>query len=232
MHTKSALYAGLQLMDEDEGEEHALDLKSQLKANLRKSNMNFPSKLEVPEKQKLELAAFSSREPFVDSCPEVIPSTSTSIIVSTKRQRRSKSSTDSTILNEPMNLKIITRGELQPDKLETEGRAIVLYDSKFSELQKKRRVTKFSMNGDIQNSTVNLDVANSDGVSMDKESQLATHTNKSHSLVDSHDDETESLRKLTLTDLRVMAKEHNVRKYYKLRKGDLVEQLAQRLSSC
>ncbi|ESW34154.1 hypothetical protein PHAVU_001G129400 [Phaseolus vulgaris] len=228
MHTKSALYAGLQLMDEGEGEEHEQDLKSQLTTNLRKSNMLLPSKLKASEKQKLELGALSSREPF-DSCTEVIPSTS--IIVSTKRQRRSKSCTDVTILNEPMNRKITTRGTVQPDKHETEGRAIVLYDSKFSELQKKRRVTKLPITVDIQNSSVNLDVPNSEGVSLDNKNQLAPHTNKSHSLVDSHD-ETSSLNSLTLTDLRAMAKEHNVRKYYKLRKVDLVEQLAQRLSSC
>ncbi|KAK7378118.1 hypothetical protein VNO80_03555 [Phaseolus coccineus] len=228
MHTKSALYAALQPMDEGEGEEHEQDLKSQLTTNLRKSNMNLPSKLKASEKQKLELGALSSREPF-NSCTEVIPSTS--IIVSTKRQRRSKSCTDVTILNEPMNRKITTRGTVQPDKHETEGRAIVLYDSKFSDLQKKRRVTKLPITVDIHNSSVNLDVPNSDGVSLDNKSQLAPHTNKSHSLADSHD-ETSSLNSLTLTDLRAMAKEHNVRKYYKLRKVDLVEQLAQRLSSC
>jgi len=229
MHTQSPLYAGLQLMDvdEDEGEEHKQDLKSQL-TKLRKSNMNLPSKLKASEKQKLELEAFSSRETF-DSCKEVIPSKS--IIVSTKRQRRSKSCTDVTILNESMNRKIITRRAVQPDNHESEGRAIVLYDSKFSELQKKRRVRKLPITMDIQNSSVNLDLPNSDGVSMDSKSQLARHTNKSRSLVDPHD-ETSSLNSLTLTDLRAMAKEHNVKKYYKLRKVDLVEQLAQRLSSC
>ncbi|XP_052728131.1 uncharacterized protein LOC108332045 isoform X2 [Vigna angularis] len=230
MHTKSSLYTGLQLMDvdEDKGKEHEQDLKSQLRTNLRKSKMSFPSKLKASEKKELELKAFSSREPF-DSCTEVIPSAS--IVVSAKSQRRSKSCTDVTILNESMKRKIITKGAVKPDKHETEGRAIVLYDSKFSELQKKRRVTKLPITVDIQNSSVNLDVPNSDGVSMDKKSKLAPRTHKSHSLVDSHD-ETLSLNSLSLTDLRAMAKEHNVRKYYKLRKVDLVEQLAQRLSSC
>ncbi|XP_027914722.1 uncharacterized protein LOC114173899 isoform X2 [Vigna unguiculata] len=230
MHTKSSLYAGLQLMDvdEDKGEEHEQDLKSQLTTNLRKSNMSFPSKLKASEKQELELEAFSSGEPF-DSCTEVIPTAS--IAVSSKRQRRSKSCTDVTILNESMKRKIITKGAVQPDKHESEGRAIVLYDSKFSELQKKKRVKKLPITVDIQNSSVNLDVPNSDEVSMDKKSKLAPRTHKSHSLVDSHD-ETSSLNSLSLTDLRAMGKEHNVRKYYKLRKVDLVEQLSQRLSSC
>ncbi|KAK7396222.1 hypothetical protein VNO78_17073 [Psophocarpus tetragonolobus] len=234
MQNESALYTGLQLIDKDEEKQEAQDLKSQITANLRKSNMSFPSKLKAREKQKLELEAFSSGERY-DSCTEVI--STTSIIVSTKRQRKSKPCTDVASSNEPMNRKIITRRAVQPDKHDPEGRAIVLYDSKFSELQKKRKVSKLPISVDMQNSTVDMDVANSDRVSMDKGSQLVLHSSKSHSLVESFNGTSPllpgtALDNLTLTDLRALAKEHNVRKYYKLRKGALVEQLSLRLRSC
>lgn len=221
MQTKSALYTGLQLIDE---EKQAQDLKSQIAANLSKSNMSFHSKLKAQEKQKLELEAFSSRESH-DSYTEVIPSTS--IIVSTKRQRKRKPCNDVAILNKSMNRKIITRRAVQPDKDEIEGRAIVLYDSKFSELQKKRKVSKLPITVDIQNSTHNLDKGN----------QVDLHSSKSHSLVDSHNETSSllpntNLKSMTLTDLRALAKEYNVTKYYKLRKEALVGQLFQRLSRC
>ncbi|TKY62646.1 DNA-dependent transcription, termination [Spatholobus suberectus] len=125
-----------------------------------------------------------------------------------------------------MNRKIITRRAVQLDKHETEGHAMVLYDSKFSELQKKRKLSKLPITVDTQNSTVNLE----------NRSQVDFHTSKPHSLVDSLNETSSSLpvslSSLTLTNLRAMAKEHNVSKYYKLRKGALVEQLIQRLSSC
>ncbi|RDX60823.1 hypothetical protein CR513_61003, partial [Mucuna pruriens] len=219
MQTKSALYTGLQLIDEEKQE--AQDLKSKIAANLSKSNMSFSSKLKAREKQKLELEALSSRVPHNNSCTEVIPSTS--IIVSTKRQRRSKSCTDVAILNESTNRKKITRRAVQPDKHETEGRAIVLYDSNFSKLQKKRKVTKLP---------ITVDLPNSDMVSMDNESQVALHTSESHSHNETSSLLPISLSNLTLTNLRAMAKQHNVSKYYKLRKEALVEQLVQRLSSC
>ncbi|KAL2320721.1 hypothetical protein Fmac_029690 [Flemingia macrophylla] len=216
MQTKSALYTGLQLIDE---EKQAQDLKSQIAANLSKSNTSFHSKLIAQEKKKLELEAFSSGEPH-DSYTEVIPSTPT--IVSTKRQRKRKPCTDVAILKES-----ITRRAVEPDKHETEGRAIVLYDSKFSELQKKKRVSKLPITVDIQNSTLNLDNG----------SQVDLHTIKSHSLVDSHNETSPLLHNthlndMRLTDLRALAKEHNVTKYYNLRKEALVGQLSERLGRC
>ena len=74
IQTKSTLNTDLQMIDEDEEEQEAQDLKSQITSEFRKLNMSFPSKLKAREKQKLELEAFSSREPY-DSCTEVIPST-------------------------------------------------------------------------------------------------------------------------------------------------------------
>ncbi|KAH1069821.1 hypothetical protein GLYMA_03G133900v4 [Glycine max] len=225
IQTKSTLNTDLQMIDEDEEEQEAQDLKSQITSEFRKLNMSFPSKLKAREKQKLELEAFSSREPY-DSCTEVIPSTP--IIVSTKRQRRSKPCTDVAILNEPMNRKIITRRAVQPDKHETEGRALVPYDSNFSELQKRRKALKLPITVDME--------TNSDRVSMDSRSQLVLHSSNLHSLVDSHDGASSllpgDLNSLSLIDLRAMAKDHKVKQYYKLRKGALVEQLAKQLSSC
>ncbi|KAG4927839.1 hypothetical protein JHK85_054325 [Glycine max] len=225
IQTKSALYTDLQLIDEDEEEQEAQDLKSQITTKFRKLNMSFPSKLKAREKQELELEAFSSREPY-DSCTEVIQSTP--IIVSTKRQRRSKPCNDVSILTEPMNRKKISRRAVQPDKHETEGGAIVPYDSNFSELQKRRKVSKLPITVDME--------TNSDRVSMDSGSQLVLHTSKLHSLVDSHDGTSSllpgDLNSLSLTDLRAMAKDHKVKQYYKLRKGALVEQLAKQFRSC
>ncbi|CAK8543194.1 unnamed protein product [Lathyrus sativus] len=42
----------------------------------------------------------------------------------------------------------------------------------------------------------------------------------------------ENLMKMKLTELRPMAKQHNILKIYKLKKAALVEQLVERLSSC
>ncbi|XP_027350816.1 uncharacterized protein LOC113861911 [Abrus precatorius] len=229
MQTKSAVY-GLQLTDEEKPQ--AQGLESEITANLSKSNMSFPTKLKAQGKQKPELNTLAAGEPR-ESCTEVLPSSS--IVVSTKRQRKSKPSTDDAILNESMNRKI-TKRAVQPGQHETEGRSIVLYDSKFSELQKKRRVSKLPITVEIQNSTVNMDVPNSDRSSMDNASQVDLHISKSYSLVDSHNGTSSllpiTLKSLTLSDLRAMAKQHNVRKYYKLAKGALVEQLVERLSSC
>ncbi|KAJ1430021.1 hypothetical protein SESBI_08091 [Sesbania bispinosa] len=227
MQNKCVLYSGLQLTDEEKPQ--AQDPKSKIAANFSKSN--FPSKLKAQGKLTPELEACSARE-SLDSPMEDIQSTS--IIVSTKRQRKSKTCTDGSILNESMNTKI-TKGAVQPGQHETEGHAIVLYDSKFSDLQKKRRISKLPVTVEVQNSTVNLDIPNSDGVLMDNGNQVDLHISKSYS-VDSHKETSavlpSNLKDLKLSALREMAKKHNVSKYYKLPKGALLEQLVERLSSC
>ncbi|KAK7336522.1 hypothetical protein VNO77_17065 [Canavalia gladiata] len=228
MQTESSLYTGLQLTDVEKPQ--AQDLESETAASLCNSNV-FPSKLKAQGKQRPEFEALPARKPH-DSCTEVIPSTS--IIVSTKRQRKSKPCNDGAVLNDSMNRRT-TKRAAQPGQHETEGRAIVLYDSKFSEFQKKKRVSKLPITVEIQNSTVNVDVPNSDGVSTDNRSQVDLHIGKSYSLVDSNNGTSSllpiTLKSLTLSNLRAMAKQHNVRKYYKLPKGALVEQLVERLSS-
>ncbi|XP_057438035.1 uncharacterized protein LOC130730138 isoform X2 [Lotus japonicus] len=205
MQTEGALYTGLELTDEEKPQ----DPKSEIAANLHKSNMSSRSKLKAQGKQKPQLKTCAAREPYVSPL-EVI--SSTSLAVSTKRQRKSKTCTDSAIMNESKSAKTMKRA-LQPGQKENEGRAIVLYDSKFSELQKKRKLH------------VALDMPNSDGVSIDNGNQLDLHMGKLHSLVD-------SLTKMNMPSLRLIAKEHNVNKYYKLPKLALVHQLAERLSSC
>lgn len=230
IQTKSALYTGLQPTDEEKLQEQ--DMKSEIAANLSKSNMSFPSKLKAQGKQKPELEACSAREPL-DSPAEFISNASG--IVSTKRVRKSKTCTAGAILNEPMKRKVTKRAVQQPSQHETEGRAIVLYDSKFSELQKRRRVSKLPITSEIQNSTVNLDTTDSDRVPVDHGGQIDIYNSKSYSLVDSHYESSDllpALKNLKMTNLRAMAKQHNISKYYKLTKGALVEQLVERLSSC
>ncbi|KAK7285641.1 hypothetical protein RJT34_20418 [Clitoria ternatea] len=229
--SKSATHTGIQPTDEEKPQ--AQDLESEIAATLSQSNMNFPSKLKRAQgNQKPGSEAFPTREPH-NSSTEVIPSTS--ITVPTKRQRKYKSRNDNAVINESMNMKI-TKKAVQRGLSETEDGAIVLYDSKFSESQKKRRVSKLPITGEIQNSTVNLDAVNSDRVSMDNGSQVDVPINNSCSLVDPHNDASSlppvTLKSLSLTTLRAMAKQHNVKKYYKLAKGALVERLSEQLSSC
>ena len=229
MQAKSALYTGSQLTDEEKP--LAQGLKSKTAANLIKSNLSFSSKLKTQEKRKSELETFSAGEPH-DSPTEVI--TNTCLIVSSKRQRKSTSITDDASSNESMNSKM-TKRAVQPGQHETEVRAIVPYDREFSELQKKRRVSKLPITMEI-NSNVNLDIPNSDRVSTDDRSQVDLQISKLYSLAGSHTMTSDSLpitlKSFTLNNLRAIAKEHNVKKYYKLKKGALVEQLVERFSNC
>ncbi|XP_019444069.1 PREDICTED: uncharacterized protein LOC109348223 isoform X2 [Lupinus angustifolius] len=158
---------------------------------------------------------------------------STSIVASSKRQCKSKTSTGTANLNEPMNRKTTKRAELGLDG--TESHSVVPYNSEFSELQ-KRRLSKWPITAEIENSTVNLDSPNPDRVSMDNGSQVDLHIVESYSLEDSHNETTASqlitLEKLNLPALRAMAKQYDLKKYYKLRKAQLLQQLVERMSNC
>ncbi|CAL0326639.1 unnamed protein product [Lupinus luteus] len=166
-----------------------------------------------------------------DNATKVDPSTS--IVASTKRRCKSKTSTGTANSNEPMNRKITKRAELGLDA--TESRSVVPYNSEFSELQ-KRKLSKWPITAEIQNSTVNLDSPNPDRVSMDNGSQVDLHIIESYSLEDSHNETTASplitLEKLNLPALRAMAKQYDLKKYYKLRKAELLQQLVERMSNC
>ncbi|KAE9585280.1 putative Rho termination factor [Lupinus albus] len=166
-----------------------------------------------------------------DSPTKVDPCTS--IVASTKRQCKSETSTGTANLNEPMSRKITKRAELGWDA--TESRSVVPYNSEFSELQ-KRRLSKWPITAEIQNSTVNLDSPNPDRVSMCNGSQVDLHIVESYSLEDSHNETTASqlitLKKLNLPALRAMAKQYDLKKYYKLRKAELLQQLVERMSNC
>ncbi|WJX83736.1 hypothetical protein P8452_66377 [Trifolium repens] len=149
--------------------------------------------------------------------------------VSTKKQQKPNSCTAATTLNEPTNTKV-TKRSVQLGQHETAGNAIVPYDSEFSELQKKRRVSELSITSEVQNSIVNyLDTTNSDN-------------GKSLALVDDHNEisallhitsiETvETLKKKKLPELRLMAKTLKMTGCAKFRKEVLIEELLKQLSS-
>ncbi|KAI5427142.1 uncharacterized protein LOC127126361 isoform X2 [Lathyrus oleraceus] len=150
---------------------------------------------------------------------------------SSKRQRKPETHTAGMIFKEPMNSKIIN-WTVQPGQHETVGNAVVLYDNEFSELQEKGQDSELSITSEVQNSIVNyFDTTNMDRVPLDV---------MPHALVDSHNDSsamlpvytTETLMEKALPELKSMAREHKILKYYKLKKADLIEQLVERLSSC
>ncbi|XP_019456822.1 PREDICTED: uncharacterized protein LOC109357356 isoform X2 [Lupinus angustifolius] len=222
--TQSTLFHGSQLIDEEQ--QPPQGVKSKIVAN--KLNTSFPSKLKARGKRKPESEAFSAREAH-ENPTEVDPNTC--IVVSTKTQR---TSTGMAVFNESMNRKI-TKRAVQPGLDATEGRAIVPYNSEFSELQ-KRRLSKWSITPEIQNSTVNSDLPNVDRLSMDNGNQVDLHIVESYSLDDFHNETTASrlitLEKLNMPALKAMAKQYDVKKYYKLRKEELLQQLVERMSNC
>jgi hypothetical protein len=236
LQTENALCTRLQLTDKEEPQ--AQDLKSKLSVNFSMSRKRIPLKMKAQGNKKPEFEACSARGPL---SLEVIPSTSN--IVSTKRQRKPKTCTAGTlinehevegnsivpsdsdnvltkrqrksktsagmILNEPINSKSKKRA-LQPGQHGTDGKAVVLYDSKFSELQKKRQVPE-----------------NSNRVPLDNGSQY----NGSLALVPiTSMKTTESLMKVTMPKLREMAKNLEMKGFYKDKKADLVEKLLKQLS--
>ncbi|KAE9621688.1 hypothetical protein Lal_00032915 [Lupinus albus] len=217
--TQSALFPGLQLIDEEQQQPQGV--KPKIVAN--KSNVSFPSKLKARGKRKPESEASSAREAH-ENPREVDPNTC--IVVSTKTQR---TSTGTASLNESMNRKL-TKRAVQPGSDATEVRAIVPYNSEFSELQ-KRRLSKWSITEEIQKSTVNLNLQNPDRLS-----QVDLHIVKSYSLDDSHNETSASrlitLKKLNMPALKAMAKQYDVKKYHKLRKAELLRQLVERMSNC
>ncbi|CAI8613925.1 unnamed protein product [Vicia faba] len=218
----------------------ALDLKA-------KVDVNFSKSYKRQGKKKPEFEACSAREPF-NSPAEVIPSASKS--VSTKRQRKPKTCTAATRLYtnqeaaETQNLYCcdyastkrqrkpetctagITNWTGQPSQNETDGNAVVLYGSKFSELQEKGQVSELSITSEVQNSFVNyFDTTTLDVSPL----ALVDPHNESSSLLPVYS--TETLMKKKLAELRPMAKQHKIAKISKLNKAALVEQLVMRLSS-
>ena len=241
LQTENTLCTRLQLTDEEEPQ--AQDLKSKISVNFSMSRKRIPLKLKAQGNKKPEFEACSARGALSS---EVIPSTSN--IVSTKRQRKPKSCTAGTILNvqpgqhevegnsivpsdndnvltkrqrksktcpagmilnEPINSKSNKRA-LQPGQHGTDDKAVVLYDSKFSELQKKRQVPE-----------------NSNRVPLDNGSQY----NGSLALVPiTAMKTTESLMKERMPDLRAMAKNLEMKGFYKDPKAVLVAKLLKQLS--
>ncbi|KAK7244590.1 hypothetical protein RIF29_39414 [Crotalaria pallida] len=220
--SKRALYTGLQLTH---GQKQPQGLKSKIVADISKFKMSFSPKPKSLGKRKAESEAFSARE-LHDSPTEF--DANTSIVESTKRQRKSKTSIGSASSNESINGKITKRAAL-PGQDEIDSRAIVPYNSQFSELQMRRL---WPITPKIQNSIVNFGQPSPESVSMDNGSQVNLHSCEPHSLQDSKDAQLITLQKMTLTALKDMAKRYELKKYHKLRKAELVQLLVERMSNC
>jgi hypothetical protein len=243
MQMKNVLCTRLQLTDEEKPQ--AQDLKSKVAVNFNKSQgKKKPEFGACSAKELLPLEVFRSASKNVSTKRKRKPKnefmnskiTEKAIVlsdsdddVSTKRQQKPNSCTAATTLNEPTNTKV-TKRSVQLGQHETAGNAIVPYDSEFSELQKKRRVSELSITSEVQNSIVNyLDTTNSDN-------------GKSLALVDDHNEisallhitsiETvETLKKKKLPELRLMAKTLKMTGCAKFRKEVLIEELLKQLSS-
>jgi len=192
------------------------DTESNFDVNFCKSYEHFPLKLKAWEKKKPEFEACPAREPL-NSPTSVIPSTSKN--VSTKRPQKPKKCTA-----EPMNSKITWRA-MQQDQDEIDGNDVVPYDSDYVST-KRQRTPESRPAGTILidgNAIVLYEggITNSDRVSMDNGSQYG----KALSLVEYHNESSETLMKETLVVLKFMAKKHKIKGYYKLKKADLVEEL-------
>lgn len=205
------------------------DTESKFDVNFSESYKHFPSKLKAREKKKTEFEAYPAREPL-NSPRSVIPSTSKN--VSTKRQRKLETWTAGTILNEPRNSEINARA-MQPGQDEIDGNDVVAYDSDYVST-KRQRTLKSRPAGTIvidDNAIVLYEggITNSDRVSTDNASQ---YNGKELSLLDYHNERSQTLMKETLVVLKSMAKKHKIKGYYKLNKADLVEELVKQFSSC
>lgn len=223
MQTKKPRFTGSQLTDR--GKSQVLCPKPEPTVYLGKSVMSEPGKLKNQRKRKQKSDSFSARDPSEN--PMEIDSSS-SREVTCKRQRKSRTSIDGNLV-ESLGSKDAKR-TVQLEQHET-AYAIVPYDSKFFGLQKKRNVCKLPVTAGIQNSLVNIDLTSSNVVETDNGQNEDLQNCWSGSSVDSHNKTSVlmpvSLRNLTLSNLRAIAKQHNVKKYYRMTKGPLVEQLTQ-----
>ncbi|XP_028766666.1 uncharacterized protein LOC114724478 [Neltuma alba] len=201
LQTKSALFTGPQLTDKAKSQ--ALCLKPEPTVDPRKPIASKPGENHV----------------------ELIPNSS--LKVTCKRPRKSRAGNDGAKLIDSLSGKVAKRS-MQLEQHITEY-AVVPYDSKFSELQKKRVVCKSTVTAGTQNSLVTIDSTKSNAVVMVNGNHEDPQNSLSCSSVDSHN-RTSALRpaglkNLTLNNLRVIAKQHNVKKYYRMAKGPLLEQL-------
>ncbi|KAI9120453.1 hypothetical protein K1719_007486 [Acacia pycnantha] len=135
--TKVIPYSRSRLKGEEKSP--ACGRKSETYANPSKSNMSPPSKQQNQWKRKPALDSLSDRKQS-DSPIKLRPKAST---ISTSRGRQ-KPSTSVICVNQGRSNKSlvgkITETEVQPSQDETGEYALVPFDSKFSELQKKRKV--------------------------------------------------------------------------------------------
>ncbi|KAK4281909.1 hypothetical protein QN277_013353 [Acacia crassicarpa] len=201
----------------DKGKSQVRDLNSEPTVNLWPSIVSEPSKLTNQRKRKLGSDAFSTGGPGEDPV-ELISNTSSK--VTHKRPRKSRTSNDGANLVYSLSGEVYERTTIRPEQHEFEY-AIVPYDSKFSELQKKRNACKLPVTAGIQNSLVAVDLSKLNPVAMDNGNHEVESQNKTSALVPVN------LKNLTLINLRAIAKQYNVKKYYRMAKAPLLEQLTQ-----
>jgi len=201
------------------------DADLEIDLDFSKFYKHFSSKLEAWEKKKPEFEACPASEPL-NSPRSVIPSTSKN--VSTKWQRKPKTCTAGTVLDEPMNSKIT----MQPGQDEIDGNDVVPYGSDYISTKRQRTLeSRHAGTIVIDDDAIVLyegGITNSDRAPMDNGSQ---YNDKALSLVDDHNERSETLMKETLVVLKSMAKHRKIKGYYKLNKADLVEELVKRFSS-
>ncbi|KAI4300815.1 hypothetical protein L6164_034149 [Bauhinia variegata] len=230
MQTESSPGTALLLTDEEKQQEQSL--KSETAYNISQSNTSLSLKPKTLGKRKQNLGVFWATEPGDN--PVENTSTSSSSVTS-NRQKKYSTRTNVQALNRK-----VTKRAAQPSPQEAEEYAIVPYDKNFSELQKKRKVSPWPITVERDNTTGNMVLPKSDWAAMDNGEQEDPHTNGPYSLAAASHDETSALvpsdliglKNMKLNDLRAIAKQLKVRKYYRLSKSDLVGQLAQRFSSC
>ncbi|KAJ0042120.1 hypothetical protein Pint_17833 [Pistacia integerrima] len=246
---QSALTSLLNLQD-DKGKKtanaQAVEGKKQGKdvqmAETIANNVKFNTDLSVkPQKhyvkRKFKSNSPSGKESGLQSV-EMIPQSS--FAAKAKRQLKSEPGSDSSSSNHSLNTKIMKKA-VQHGQCEAEEQSIALDDSRnsISQPQKKRKKNlSIPVLVEIKGSTLQIDFSKShrdlnhatgkDDISITESYSIDSCTE----VVTSSPFATSELMKLKIGELRAIAKEQKLTKYYKLRKTDLVELIANKLGSC
>lgn len=152
-----------------------------------------PVRLKNQRKRKLDSDSFVAGE----AGNSLMDVTSNSSLKTTSKRRRK-----------------VTKQPVQDGQQDTEQYAIVPFDSNFSELQKRRNVSKFPVTPGILSSFVKTEVA----------MEIGNHETSALLPV--------SLQSLNMHKLRAIAKQYKMKQYHKLKKAPLVRQLEEHLAHC
>ncbi|XP_044506062.1 uncharacterized protein LOC123225834 isoform X3 [Mangifera indica] len=187
-------------------------------------------------KRKFKLNPPSAKESGFQSA-ERIPQSS--FIAKAKRQWKSEPVSDSSSSDHSLNTKILKKAA-QHGQCEGKEKDIGFDDSQnsISVPQKKRKKnTSIPEVVEIKGSTLQIDLLKSPIHSTGKDDIWITKScynsiDSCTEVVTSSPFSTSKLMELKIGELRTIAKEQKLTKYYKLRKTDLVERIANKLGSC